>query len=144
MKYQIYWSEDVNPELTEEQKEEYRNLKIEQVYPVGDIVNNRRLFHAIATKEIIDEMLEFISFKNPKIKNITNKDNIKYGYKLILVSPATDDVEAVYEIVRDENIETLYDITCNTNFFLEHEIDVKGEMVTMVTPKHSFAGWKII
>ena len=140
MKYQVYWSEEVNPELTEEQKVTYRNLGIEQVYPVGDIVNSRRLFHGIATEDVIDNMLEFMFFKTPKIKNITDKHGIVYGYKKV----KTQDESVEDEVQRDENIKILYELTCTTNFFPKKEVEIDGEMVDITSPKHSFSGWKYV
>jgi len=137
MKYQIYWSEDVKPELTDEQKEVYKSLGIEQVYPVGVPVKNRRLFQGIATKEAIDNMLKFMTFKTPKIKTVTDKHGIVYGYKKV----KTQDEPFEYETQRDEDL-NLYELTCTTNFFPEKEIEIDGEMVDITPPKHNFSGWK--
>jgi len=144
----IIWAEDIEPAFTEEQKEIYRELKMQQVYPIGNINNGKRLFHGIGNKETIDNILEFIAFKNPLIVKVVNENNIEYGYNEIITPAEYDDQgeiiqEETREIIRDEELE-IYSNEINESLFFE-EIEIKneeGNIEMKVPSNHNFAGWK--
>ena len=49
--FQYWFTENVIPPITQEQKDEYRNLVENQVIPIGNIVNDRRLVRCMTSKE---------------------------------------------------------------------------------------------
>ncbi len=130
MSYQIFWSEDILPALTDAQKEEYSSIGMQQVYPIGNEVDGMRLFHGIGSKETIDSMLEFISFKNPLVISVKDRTGLEYGYKI-------EDGETV----PDTDL-TPYPVEDKTDFFADTEgVDEDGNAISISTPRHKFAGW---
>ena len=69
MLFQFWFTENIIPPLTQEQKDEYRTLVENQTIPIGNIVNDRRLVRCMSTQEDFDRILEILTIinKNPRV-----------------------------------------------------------------------------
>jgi len=74
MVVQIWWTEKVLPEFTDEDKELYSKIQIQQVYPIGSIVEGRRMFRALL--EDTEQLISFLTERNkePIICGIFNQN----------------------------------------------------------------------
>jgi hypothetical protein len=150
---QFLWTELVDPPFDEYTKLAYTEMansygQWAQVYPVGNIVGGRRMFHGIGSVNLAKAVMEFINNRGKDAKLITVKDKagIDYGYKRVLITPEDGENDPVYEIVRDEEITDLFEIDRdNVDTYLQSRIEiVDGEEVTIIPSPNSFAGWASI
>ena len=89
MLLQFWFTENIIPPLTQEQKDEYRTLVENQMIPIGNIVNDRRLIRCMTTQENFDVIIKILtdSNKEPHIigaltqegEEIVTRDFIEYN-----------------------------------------------------------------
>lgn len=161
-KYCIKWSENIEPAFSDENDEHneygiaYSEFGVEQVYPIGNVVDSRRLFHAVMTKEQIDAVISYLTEigKEPKIVSVACCKGCPYGYKAVTsYDEETGESSVTYEaigsyIVTDEEGNetevtiTPYECEDDTDFFIPYEgTDEEGNVITITPPDHKFSGW---
>lgn len=100
MIYQFWWSEKIGDAFTDIQRDYYRSLMMNQVFPIGNPVDGRRLFRACTSKDNFDKAIEFLSAENLVIDGvtvvppITDRDpiicdarcmnGVRYGYEEVI------------------------------------------------------------
>jgi hypothetical protein len=151
--YQFLWTELIEPVFTLEEREEYHEMACSyghwsQIYPIGNQVNGRQMFHGMGSIDLCNAAIEFINAHGHDGKLITVKDKngIDYGYKRVLVTPGDEENDPVYEIVRDEEITELLTINQDDpSIYLQSRIEtIDGEDVTITPTLNSYAGWEEI
>lgn len=67
--YQYWFTSNVLPEFTQENRDFYRNLVENQFFNVGNEVNGRHLVRCMTTPENMSTMIEYLQSlgKNPRI-----------------------------------------------------------------------------
>jgi len=150
MMYQFIWSELVEPSFTGEEKLAYVEMANSfgpwcQIYPIGNVVNGRRLFHGLGGIGLCNVVIDFLTTQgsDPKLISIANQAGIAYGYKSIQTGVDSDEIP-VYATIRDENIEELIPIGLDDpELYFQPilSVDEAGNPITIQIPKHSFAGW---
>jgi len=140
--YQIWWSELVEPEFTDEQKENYLKLELSQFYPIGNSVEGRRLFRAVATKDKLDLAMVFLNDlgKEPVICDVRDDQGVRYGERKIVTvteEETTYEIADISEMVKYPKNDTEYD-----KYFESIEyIDEDGEVRTMTPSGNTASGW---
>ena len=140
--YQIWWSELVEPEFTDEQKETYLELCVPQFYPIGNTVAGRRLFRAVVSREKIDIIMEFVSSagKKPKICDIRDVNGVRYGEQQVFT--VDDEGNETYKIVDIPDM-TKYSIDNAERdlYFDKVSVDIEGVTVMIEPTDNTAAGW---
>ena len=149
MTYQVLWSELTNPEFTEEDKDLYKDFKLSQVHPVGNVVEGRAMFHAIGTIDSISSALELLkaNSKKPKIIRVSDKENTEYGYvKIVAYTEEEDSIKESVTFERDEE-RKLFSSEDDPHVYLQPKTitveNEKGESEELTTTPavNCFAGW---
>lgn len=116
MIYQVWFSENTLPVLTQEQRDTYRGLVLNQIIPIGNEVAGRRLIRCMTSDFLIIE--DFL--------NSIGKEVIICGAKDI-----------------DNNF--IEGFSCNIaefdKFFAPIEIDQDGIIIELIPPDNTSAGW---
>ena len=148
---QFLWTELVDPPFDDETKLAYVEManshgRWSQIYPIGNVVDGRRVFHGMGSISLCNAVLAFLTERgcDPNLIAIKDKDGVEYGYKRVLVTPGDEETEAVYEVVRDEDIEDLIDVgQDDASLYLQPRTEmIDGEEVVFTPTLNSFAGWK--
>lgn len=82
MTNQIWFSENINPIFSQEDRDTYRQLVDNQMLPIGNEVNGRNLIRCMTNDEIT--LLEFLNSKGKEVIvcGALNQDGTDYDSKL--------------------------------------------------------------
>lgn len=80
MMVQIFFSENISPTFTEEDKDFYRPLVSNQLFPIGNQVNGRQLIRTLINESNIVILCEFLTTKckDPHILSVRNPDGTSF------------------------------------------------------------------
>ena len=143
MNLQVWWSENIDPEFTYKHKENYLEIGLSQFFPIGNSVEGRRLFRAVATKEKLDLAMVFLNDigKDPLICDVRDEHGVRYGERKIIIEDAEGDksyeIEDIIDLVKYPKNDTEYD-----KYFESIEyIDDDGEVRAMTPSGNTASGW---
>ena len=152
MIYHFIWTELVDPPFDDETKMAYVEMANKfkpwaQCYPIGNVVNGRRMFHGLGPIGLCDAVLKFLTDRNcdPKLISIRDIDAIDYGYKKIQTGTDENGLP-IFEIVRDELIKELKPINQDDpDIYMQpiEGVDEDGNPIMIQPPRHTFAGWSL-
>lgn len=152
MIYQFLWTETVLPLFDDETKLAYTEMANQhkpwaQIYPIGNVVDGRRMFHGLGPIELCQDVIDFLIEKEcyPKVITIKDKDGIDYGYKKVFAG-LDEDENNIYEIIRDESIVELFEINQDdhTIYLQPHTEVIDGDEVIIQPTLNCFYGWEQI